>query len=334
MLLSSRNLFFLFCVFLMPIEVWAAPGLPTKDIEIRLDSVVPVSGEKIVLGDVATIYAKSMHDFRQLSDLVISQISEDQAELRLPQNYLARRIQEVLPAGVDFSLHAPQEVVFQLKRIGISPVDIAAEVERLAKAGAKIPAGVETEIEIASGADQLKLYKPGSVRIEPSAEMAQWKGELAFKAVPTTPGQPLAWLRVKVRWFGNVWVAKQTTNINQNIEALAFTQERRELTGLREEIFPAQTIEELTTRLGTARARRTINSNTVLTSAMVERRPDAGPGQSLKVIFVSENGIRVSADGALVGSGTIGGDVKAKLRSSRKIVSGKLISGGVMEVSL
>jgi flagella basal body P-ring formation protein FlgA len=67
---------------------------------------------------------------------------------------------------------------------------------------------------------------------------------------------------------------------------------------------------------------------------MVERRPDANPGQPLKVVFISESGIRVTADGALIGAGMIGTDAKAKLKTSRKIVSGRLVSGGTMEVSL
>ncbi|MGE3261625.1 MAG: flagella basal body P-ring formation protein FlgA [Bacteriovoracia bacterium] len=334
MSLSSRNFLFLAFVFLMPLEVWAAIPVPTKDIEVRIESAVPVSSQRIVLGDVATIYAKSMRDFRELSELVISQIPEDKSELRLPQNYLERRIKEVIPAGTEFALHAPNEIIFRLQRIGITPVDFAAEVERQAKVGGKFPQGIETEIEVISGADQLKLYKPDAVRIEPAAEMAQWRGELAFKVVAKDNSAQISWVKIKLRWFANVWVATKTMGINQSLDAAAFTQERRELTGLREEAFVASGLEELSTKLSSARARRSIGTNAVLTSAMVERKPDAGPGQILKVVFVSESGIRVSTDGALIGASSIGSEARAKLRSSRKIVTGKLVSGGVMEVSL
>jgi flagella basal body P-ring formation protein FlgA len=334
MLLSRLNFLFLLFVFMMPLDSWAFAPTPTKDIEVRLEASVPVSSQRIVLGDVATIYAKSMRDFRELSELVISQIPEDQAELRLPQNYLERRIKEVLPTGTEFALHAPSEIVFKLQRIGITPVDFAAEVERMAKAGAKFPQGIETEIEVISGADQLKLFKPDSVRIEAAAQMNQWKGELAFKAVDKNNDQQIAWVKLKVRWFANVWVAKKSVTITQPLDAASFTQERREITALREELLTADGLEELTGKLNAARAHRSIAQNAVLTASMVERKPDATPGQLLKVIFVSESGIRVSADGALIGSSSIGSDARAKLKTSKKTVTGKLVSSGVMEVSL
>ncbi|MGZ3696024.1 MAG: flagella basal body P-ring formation protein FlgA [Bdellovibrionota bacterium] len=334
MLLNRLNFLFLLCVFLMPIDVWAETSLPTKDIEVSVESSVTVSSQRIVLGDVATIYAKSMHDFKDLSGLVISQIPEDQSEIRLPQSYLQNRIKEVLPPGTEFVLHAKSEIVFKLQRMGITPVDFAAEIERMAKAGAKVPQGVETEIEVISGADQLKLFKPENLRIEAAAEMPQWKGELAFKAVSKENSDQINWVKVKVRWFANVWVAKKTLGISQTFDAAAFTQERREITSLREEIFVAESLEDLQAKLTSARARRSIGTNTVLTASMVERKPDAGPGQALKVIFVSESGIRVSTDGALIGASSIGSEARAKLKTSRKIVTGKLVSGGVMEVSL
>jgi flagella basal body P-ring formation protein FlgA len=332
----GRLLFLLF-VFFLPIESWALVSMPTKDIEVRLAPSVTVSGERIVLGDVATIYAKSMRDFHRLSDLVISQIPEDQGELKLPQSYLERRIREALPAGVEFALHAPAEIVFRLDRLGISPADFVAEVERQARDQNKIPKGIEVAFEPISGMDQLKLYKPGTVDIEAAAQSSQWKGELIFKVVPKsgqTALQPIAWVKAKARWFAKVWTAKQGVTINQQVDAKNFELIRQEITSLREDPLAAENEEQLAQKLGNARARRNIAGNAVLTAGMLERKPDAAPGQALKVIFVSENGIRVTTDGALLGSGIIGNDVKAKLRSSRKIVTGKLVSGGVMEVTL
>lgn len=327
--MSLSRILLLIAIALMPLETWA---VPTKDIEVRLESKVPVATQRIVLGDVATIYAKSMRDFKGLSELEISQIPEDQNELRLPQSYLEHRIREMLPAGVEFALHAPKEIVFELKRLGITPAELSSEINRLALAGGKIPKGIESEIEILTNPDQLKLLTPDQLRIEPSAEMASWRGELAFKAVDKN--QQISWVKARVRWFANVWVAQKQIGITQPIEALAFTQERRELTNIREELLQANSLEELTQKLGNARARRAIAPNALLTAGMVERKPDAGPGQLLKVVFVSESGIRVSAEGALLGAGTVGNEAKAKLKSSRKIVTGKLVSGNVMEVSL
>jgi flagella basal body P-ring formation protein FlgA len=71
-----------------------------------------------------------------------------------------------------------------------------------------------------------------------------------------------------------------------------------------------------------------------LVAAALEKAPDAKPGQSLRVVFVSESGVRVSTEGALIGAGSIGNDVRVKLRTSRKVVTGKLVAGDLMEVSL
>lgn len=329
------KIFFLLIIALLPLETWAIPALPTKDIEVRLESRVNVGSDRIVLGDVATIYSKSMRNFRELSDLVISQIPEDQTELKLPQSYLARRIREILPADVDFVLHAPNEIVFHLERIGISPSEFVAEVERQSKEANKIPNGVEAEFEAVSGLDQLKMYKTALVNIEPATVNSPWKGEMIFKVVPKTAGlAPIAWVKVKARWFAKVWVAKKGVGVNQSLNANNFELIRQEITALREDSLSAENEEQLALAIGSARSRRSIASGTVLTAGMLERKPDAGPGQALKVIFVSENGIRVTTDGAIIGSGVIGADVKAKLRSSRKIVTGKLVSSGVMEVTL
>ena len=339
MLLSSiwrRAALLLFVIF-APLETWGAPSLPTKEIEVRIEPNVTVSGERIVLGDVATIYAKSMRNFRELSDLVLSQIPEDQGELRLPESYLNRRIREVLPPGVDFALHAPKEIVFRLERLGFSSTELVAELSRQAKDQGKIPAGVESEIELISGADQLKLFKPDAVRVEAAAQMPLWRGEISFKVVPKEErgvAPAVAWVKARVRWYAQVWVAKSGIAMNQSISSADFERVRRELTSQREEALAAETPQQLDAMLSNARVRRPLTANDVLSAKMIDRRPDAHAGAPLKVVFVSESGIRVTTDGSLLGTGVIGGDVKVKLKSSRKIVTGKLVSSGLMEVSL
>ena len=111
-----------------------------------------------------------------------------------------------------------------------------------------------------------------------------------------------------------------------------FEKGRVEITALRED--PILASEDLSVALASARARRSIQMSTPLTSAAIEKAPDAKPGQALKVVFVSESGIRVTTDGSLLGSGSVGNEVRAKLHSSRKTVTGKLVTGGMMEVSL
>lgn len=328
---SFRKFLLVICSFLMPIEVWG--NIPTRAVEIRLEPEVMVSGETVVLGDVATIYAKSIHDFNALSSLTLSTFAGGSGELRLPQGYLANRIREALPKGTEFKLFAPSQVVFRLDRLGLSPQEFAAEVIRRGRAEGKIPEWIEAEVQPISGFDQLKLTKLSESLIEPAAEMLRWKGEMAFKVSnPAKTDGTLAWVKVRVRWFADVWVAKRSIGILSVIQPSDFSHGRVEVTALRED--PMLATENLDQALASARARRSIQASSPLTVAAIERAPDAKPGQALKVVFVSESGIRVTTEGSLLGAGSVGNEVRAKLRSSRKTVTGKLVSGGMMEVTL
>lgn len=329
MLSSSfyRILIVLFCFF-SPVEVWSYP-LPTKPVEVRIDKTVTVSGDSVLLGDVATIYAKSIRDFQALSGLMLSKIDES-GELKLPRAYLMARIKEALPAGTDFELSAPAEVRFHLNRIGISTDEFVAEITKRGQAEGKFPEWAEVEVEPVGGFNKLKLWKISESRIEPAAVMPRWKGDLAFKI--SRPGKDLVWVKVKVRWFANVWVAKRSLRIFSKMRASDFKKARVDVTTLRED--PVLASEDITKVLEHARMKRSIASGAPLVSTALERAPDAKPGQNLKVIFVSESGIRVSTEGSLLGSGSIGQDVRVKLRRSRKVVTGKLVADNLMEVSL
>jgi flagella basal body P-ring formation protein FlgA len=324
---TSRKLLFVLFSFLLPIEVWS--GVPTKPVEVRLEQEVNVSGDTVVLGDVATIYAKSMRDFQALSELTLSKIGES-GELRLPQGYLENRIREVLPAGTEFRLHAPQQVTFRLNRIGTSTDEFVAEISRRGRAEGKIPEWAEVQVEPIGGFDQLKLWKLSESRIEPAAVTTRWKGETAFKI--SQAGKDLIWVKVKIRWFADAWVAKRSIGILSNLQAADFVKARVEVTDSRED--PILASEDIEAAIRQARARRSLAGGAALVAAAIEKSPDAKPGQNLKVVFVSESGVRVSTEGALLGAGSIGGEVRAKLRSSRKVVTGKLVAGDLMEVSL
>jgi flagella basal body P-ring formation protein FlgA len=324
---TSRKLLFVLFSFLLPIEVWS--GVPTKPVEVRLEQEVTVSGDTVVLGDVATIYAKSMRDFQALSELTLSKIGES-GELRLPQGYLENRIREVLPAGTEFRLHAPQQVTFRLNRIGTSTDEFVAEISRRGRAEGKIPEWAEVQVEPIGGFDQLKLWKLSESRIEPAAVTNRWKGETAFKI--SQAGKDLIWVKVKIRWFADAWVAKRSIGILSNLQAADFVKARVEVTDSRED--PILASEDIEAAIRQARARRSLAGGAALVAAAIEKSPDAKPGQNLKVVFVSESGVRVSTEGALLGAGSIGGEVRAKLRSSRKVVTGKLVAGDLMEVSL
>jgi flagella basal body P-ring formation protein FlgA len=323
----NRKALFVLASFLMPIEVWAA--IPTKPVEVRLDSEITVSGETVVLGDVATIYAKSIHDFQALSNLTISKVGES-GVLRLPQGYLENRIREVLPAGTDFRLHSPAQVTFRMDKLGSTSDEFVAEISRRGRAEGKIPEWAEVDVEAMGGFEQLKTWKLSEARIEPAAVTTRWKGEMSFRV--SRGEKDLIWLKVKVRWFADAWTAKRSIGVLSALKADDFTKARVEVTNLRED--PILAFEDIETVVRRARNRRSLAAGSALVSAALEKAPDAKPGQSLKVVFVSESGVRVSTEGSLLGAASIGNEVRVKLRSSRKVVTGKLVSGDLMEVSL
>jgi flagella basal body P-ring formation protein FlgA len=334
MFLSERFRNFLMLIYslLMPIEVWAS--LPVKAVEIRMDGEVKVSSERLVLGDVATIYARNLQDFEALSNLVLPQFPADKKEFRLSAEYLKERIAEALGSEKEFSLHAPNQISFSFDKPIITDQDLAREILARGRESGKIPSHIEADVLALGGFEQLPKLRPGSYRIEPASDLASWRGELPFKILLSEGStQKVHWVRAKLRWFSETWIAGKPLRFQDPLEISAFRKARVDITDLREDLIPA-TEEELVAALHSARARRGIRENSVLTKQMIDRRPDASPGQRMKVVFVSESGLRVSADGSLLGSGVIGGDAKVKLNSSRKIVSGKLVSGSVMEVSL
>jgi len=317
--------------FFVPIEVWA--NIPTRAVEVRMDKQVTINGDAIILGDVSTIYAKSIRHFQLLSSLTLSAFPGDKKELSLPHAYVANRIREILPPGTDFKLHAPDQIVFLQDRLGISPHELAEELIRRGRNEGRIPAWAEAQVDPVSGFDQLKLWKLGDVRLEPASEMARWKGEMSFKVShPGKSDQSLVWIKVRMRWFTEAWVARRQINILAGLNPADFQKSRVEVTSLRED--PVLAAEDIGEILGSARARRSIATGMPLIASTLERAPDAKPGQPLRVVFISESGVRVTTEGALIGNGSIGSEVRAKLRTSRRVVTGKLVSGGVMEITL
>jgi flagella basal body P-ring formation protein FlgA len=309
----------------VPIEVWAA-------VEVRLSAEVIARHESVSLGEVATISGADAKDFNALSSLMITQFPAGQTEMHLPASYLSRRIQEALSPGSELRLSAPSQILLRLKAEGIGAEELAQAIARRAHEEGKIPDWVETRVEILSGLDALKDLKLADVRLDPAGQVTQWKGELSFKVSEVESPASIRWVRAKLRWFGHVWAAKRDLGIGQAPSAADFAISRVELTGEREEAVGAT--DSIDGLLRGARYRRGIRAGSPLLRAALERKPDARTGQELKVVFVSENGIRVSADGSLLGAGAVGDEVKARLKSSRKVVVGRLVESGVVEVTL
>jgi|GEM_PF-7067771 len=333
---SYRAFFLIAFAALMPLTAYSASSvIPTKPVEIHMDAEVKVAGDQVVLGDVATIYSRSLADFKALSSLVISRIPDDKQEVKLPSSYLEARVRAALPPGIDFALRAPKEVVFRMERLGLGSQEVAAEISRLGRLAGKIPEGIEVEVQPLSGMEQLAGYKLASTRIEPGSEMKLWKGEMSFKLTKSDGngnGAPI-WVRAKLRWFQQAWVASRNLMFTESPDPSQFTLGKVETTSMREDPLTGSA-EDLSRFLKNARIKRQIAANSALLPSMLDRKPDAAAGAPLRVVFISESGVRVSADGALISAGAIGADVKARLRSSKKIITGKLVSQGMVEVSL
>ncbi len=320
----------------MPLTAFGdSPVIPTKPVEIHMDSEIKVAGDRVVLGDVATIYSRSLSDFKALSGLVISQIPDDQSEVKLPSRYLEARVRAALPPGMEFALRAPKEITFKLERLGLGTQEIAAEISRLAKVAGKVPENIELEVQPLSGMEQLAGFKISNTRIEPGADMKSWKGEMSFRLSRSdgVGNAPPVWIRARVRWFQEVWTANRNLMFTESPDASHFVLGKVETTSLREDPVGGSA-EDLRHFLKSARIKRKIAANSPLLPSMLDRKPDAAAGSALRVVFISESGVRVSADGALISPGLIGNDVKARLRSSKKIVTGRLVSQGMVEVSL
>ncbi len=331
MSLSNRWKKFLFIafVFLFPLEVWC--GVPTKEVEIHLADSLEVNGKNIVLGDIATIYSKNIHIFKALSDLTVSTFANGETEKTVPSAYLESRIREILPKGTDFVLRAPQKISFRKESMGITQEQFAQEILNRALDEGKIPSWVEAKIEMSSSMDSLKLTKLNEVKIEPAAEMPRWRGEMNFR-VSKLNSSELIWVKAKIRWFGNVWVAKKQISPWSTIKSSDFEQRKIEITSYRDDLISDQSeFEKLTSR---AKTKRLIAEGSPLGASSLERIPDVKVGQPVRVVFVSESGIRVSAEGATLNPLSVGEEGRAKLRSSKKVVTGTLVSDGVLEVSL
>lgn len=368
MLLSERARKFLlfWWALLMPIEVWAS--LPKKAVEIRLPAEVELAGDAVVLGQVATIFARRVSDFQQLSQMILGQLPADGASLRLPASYLRARVRELLPAGTEFTLHAPEVVVFRNEKksanLAAAAVPLAAptpSIETTVAAGGAssaanlvpttktkigadklarhllevaqrqklIPAWAEAKVEVVGGLEGVADFHPERMQIEALAGVQRWKGDFSAKI---TDGSRAAWVRARARWFADVWVASRPLPARTELTTADFKTARAEITAQAED--PILASADLAQHLRAARARRFLKAEAPLGASFLERAPDARAGQALKVVFVSESGIRVVTEGMLIGAGVVGEEVRAKLRSSRKVITGRLVNGGAMEVSL
>lgn len=333
MFLSRKMKVFLFLVsILIPIEVWSQ-FVPSKDIEIHIVSDPKVKGDKVLLSDVAVIYAKKMQDFQALNSLVVSNFSQGQNEIRMPQEYLMARVQDAVgTSSSSISIKAPELLVFRRVQ-GIEFAQVAQRILELGKKENKFPDWASVEVESTKGELELMADSIGSEwRLEPAAHKNLWRGDMNFRLVSEKDSKKSIWVSARIRWFADTYQAQRTIPIRGTLKEEDFQPARVEIRSTSEQ--PILGSENLSQLIEGARTKRSLQAGAPLFRSLIEKSPDARMGQAMKVVFVSESGIRVSAEGSLLSPAVIGEEARVKLRSSKKIVTGRLVSGQLMEVSL
>jgi flagella basal body P-ring formation protein FlgA len=305
-----------------------------RDIEIHFQKRTAVNGDRVVLGDVATIYAKSLKNFEKLASLVIGQMPSESNDLSVPSEYVRIRVDEAL-GGMKLSvkINAPDLIEFYKMKVESKSEHLAKEIQRQAIEFKKIPAGIELISEISTNVDLQKLNLD-DYRLEPAAENREWRGHLVFRLSPKSGMGDSYWINTRLRWFMNSWVAKTTIPFFKDIDAGAFEPGKVEVTQMTEIPIAAGEPSELERLVKETRAKRSLRPGMALTASMLDRKPDIKSGQKLKVVFIAESGVRVATDGVVMNDGVVGDSIKARLKTSKKIVSGKLVSPEVVEVSL
>lgn len=335
MLLSNiafrlRNIVIVLYAFLLPLDVWCSiPAGPQKDIEIHVHNGAIVSGQNVILGDVATIYSRSIQDFEKLSTLVLSNFPDDKESLRIPASYIELRIREVISANRLIKIELPEFVDFKRASPSLSPEEAAGKIYALALEQKKIPDGVELVVEFSAFPQNISAE---DYSIQSVGERQYWRGESTFKLV--SKDNKVAWIKAHMRWMANAWVAKREIKFLQDLRVSDFEQKKIDITSAVELPLLAKDSEELAQKIMLARTKRSLRTSIYLTASMLDKKPDLAAGQNLKVIFVSESGLRVEADGSAINDALVGSMAKARLKKSKKIISGKLVNSNLIEVSL
>jgi flagella basal body P-ring formation protein FlgA len=315
--------------FLLPIELWGAQWL-----KVRLDGTSETKIGSVSLASFGSASASSPEILQRALAVEMGTL-ERGGNVRWPRGYIEARLKETLGENVALDLISPDFVEVRVKKIeeasstpraGAAVDAKAPHWETLARMKGGVPAWVRPEFEW--------------VGAEPNWSGGQWTG-------PSQPWRGLIqmqwrgnqggadssrWAQLRVRWFARVWTAKVNIGAQTPLSSSAFVSQEIEVTNIGEAAIPAAT--DLMGLLENSRLRRSLLAGAPLTSTIIERLPDARAGQSLRVIFLADSGIQVSTEGSLVGNGRVGDEAKAKLKRSRKIVSGKLVAPNLMEVAL
>lgn len=330
MLLSKISAILLTCFFSLPLQALASiPSFQKGDVEIHFHDGAIVSGDTVVLGDVATIYARSIQDFEKLSGLILGSFPTDKTNLRIPARYVQSRVEEAVGSLHNVKINIPEFVEFKHANPQISAEEMAGRIYKLCLEQNKIPEGIEAKVEVSSMPSGIAA---NDYKISAAGERGQWRGEQVFR-IESANGQS-GWAKAMISWRAKAWVAKKEIKFQQDLNVEDFEQKTIDITHSLETPLLAADTNELTKYLTGSRSKRSLRATAFLTESMLDRRPDLTAGQALKVVFVADSGLRVMADGAALNDAIVGSIAKARLKKSKKIVSGRLVNGSLLEVNL
>ena len=133
-------------------------------------------------------------------------------------------------------------------------------------------------------------------------------------------------VRLRIRKFAEVVVAKDKFDRNDPIDLSALSVERMDITTVREQ--PIRSIDEL----AGLRTTRIVRRGTILTAGMVEAVPDVEAGKDIEIIY--QTGLcTITARGTALEPGYKGDLVKVKNAASGKIIHAEIIDNTSVSVN-
>ncbi|NUM89358.1 MAG: hypothetical protein HUU37_09155, partial [Bdellovibrionales bacterium] len=220
---SNLRWYLLIALFAFFAPFLAISSVPVADVEVHFQRRAGVAGEKVVLGDVATIYARDLRVFEKLSALVVGQMPADKDEWRVPVDYVKTRVEEA--SGKNARVHGPEMLAFFRQRAHSVMEDLAAQAVKMGADLRKVPEGISAVAEVFSRAD-LNSLRLEEWRLVPAVERAEWRGDTSFRLEPRSGKADPVWLSVKFRWFADGWVARREFSYQKDVEAAGFRRER------------------------------------------------------------------------------------------------------------
>lgn len=315
----------------------AATESPPAPVIVRIVSPVIVSDENVQLGKIGEIRAVRMRDREELFELSVARMPEGKDSIELPARYVESRVREILGAERAIEFEMPPVIELRRQSRRLTHERVSAEIAKLARERGRIPEGIEARIELASLPTEIEFGPDKKIIVAPRIENGDWHGAMLFR-VSLVDGNGTEsngmFVQARIRWYGKRWVSTRTIPYKTPLRTEDFENVEIELSPAKMYPVLASERQEFEKLVSGAYAGRALIKGQPLLAAQIARDPDVVRGQKLKVILKSESGLRVIAPGEAMNNATVGGQAKARLSRTGRIVSGQLVDKEVMEIGL